>query len=351
VQKFVKPALKALVAAFAAGLLASAAPAAAPKPVPVGEPTPIAAYGGRLVWSRPDGAGGFRLVQRVGGGPVTQLPIPARSVPFDVDLGPTSGGHVLAVYTRCATEPAPTTQSSPIPEYQKGRGCDVYKLDLNGGPEQPYTKVNASDATEFWPTYWKGRVGFARVYDKGPGISYVYVKDVANSHPSERLPGGPDFTSSFRCGQQPCPNVSRPVPLQLELYGSRLAFAWRYQANRGDSYELRVDTVGSKDSVVLDRGTSGLTRLQVAWPSFESGLAYWAHPCSGDSSGCTPARVRLSTSTYTGDIVERWAPSPVSVISHERASGITWVLRADSPGQQSCPCVLDPLRASYEPLR
>lgn len=332
--------LKTVVAAFGAGLLASVAVAAEPKSVSVSAPTPIAAYGGRLVWSRPDGAGGFELVQRAGNGPVTRLPIAPRSVPFDVDLGPTTGGHVLAVYSRCATEPAPT-QGSPIPEYQKGRGCDVHKLDLSGGREARYTKVNASDASEFWPTYWKGRLGFARAYDDGLGGSHLYVKDVASPRRSARMPGGPVFTGE-----------PRPAAGQLELYGSRLAFTWQVPRNEGSTHELRVDTVGSEVGVVLDRGSSGLTSLDVAWPSFEDGRAYWAHPCSGDPSGCTPARVRLSASTYTGDIVELWAPSPDRVISHERAAGITWALRsAPSSGQQDCPCVLEPLRPTYKPLR
>ena len=351
---FVQVVLTAVLATIAAGFLALAGSAIAQTRVPVSAPTPIAAYGGRLVWSRPDGAGGFELVQRVGDGPVTRLPVPSRSVPFDVDLGPTSGGRVLAVYTRCANEPTPT-QGSSTPLYETGRGCDVYKLDVGRGREVRYTKVNASDATEFWPTYWKGRLGFARVYDNGLGSSHLYVKDVASSRPSERLPGGPDFTSRelHSCGEQLCPNVRRPMPGQLELYGSRLAFTWPLPGKEGSADELRVDTVGTKDSLVLDRGSSGLTRLEVAWPSFEGGRAYWAHPCSGDSSGCTPARVRLSTSTYTGDIVELGAPSPDWVLSHERAGGITWVLHPspDSPVPNACPCVLEPLRPSYKPLR
>ena len=334
--------LTVVLASIAVGFPASAV---AQTPVSVSAPTPIAAYGERLVWSRPDGAGGFELVQRVGNGPVRLLPVRPRSVPFDVDLGPTSGGHVLAVYTRCATEPPLLTpeQLAFLPyyaSYEKGRGCDVYKLDLNGGREARYTKVDASDATELWPTYWKGRLGFARVYDSGRGSSHLYVNDVASSRPSERLPGGPVFTGE------------RPVPEQLELYGSRLAFIWPVPSKESITHELRVDTVGSKDSVVLDRGTTGLTALEVGWPSFESGRAYWAHPCYGDGGGCTPARTRLSTSTYTGDIVELGAPFTTrGLISHERAAGITWVLRFDSTqGRQGC-CVLEPLRPSYKPLR
>ena len=96
-----------LATAAVAGLTAPGALAQdTPPPVSaVAAPTPIAAYAGRLVWSEPDGTGSYRLVQRIGDGPVQALPIAARKVPFDVDLGPTSGGTVYAVYSRCHVDP------------------------------------------------------------------------------------------------------------------------------------------------------------------------------------------------------------------------------------------------------
>src|SRR4051794_22398614 len=157
---------------------------------PVADPTPIASYGARLVFSRADGRGGFELVQRVGSGPVEPVGVPPRAVPFDVDVGPTSGGHLLAVYTRCTVEPKANGGEPSITEYQTGRGCDVYKVDLAGGKEERYSKVNASDGTEFWPTYWKGRIGFARVYDHKRNYPYLYVKTIASDAPSERMLGG-----------------------------------------------------------------------------------------------------------------------------------------------------------------
>jgi len=266
---------------------------------------------------------------------------------------------VLAVYSRCATEPS--VRVFGVPEYQTGRGCDVYKLDLQRGQEARYTTVNASTASELWPTYWKGRVGFARVYDREPRKPYIYVKEIASSRPSERLPGGPGGV----CTRRPaaCTPALRPVPLQLELYGSRLAFAWHNPDPRGDRYgryEVRVDTVGSGgDPVVLDRSSSGaLTALLLGWPAFENGRVFWARQCFVDTSGCVRMRRRLSKSTYTGDLLELGAPSPNFVISHERAAGITWVLRdaigaADCRGEPPMPagdCALEPLRPAYAPL-
>ena len=339
-QRFVVTALMALVAAFAAGLPVSAASDATPKPVSVRAPTPIAAYGDHLVWSRPNGAGAFELVRRVGGGPVTRLPIPPRSVPFDVDLGPTSAGRVLAVYSRCRTE----ATGGGIPEYHTGRGCSVYRLDLQRGHEARYTTIHAQSATEYWPTYWKGRLAFARAYDNGNGGSALYVKDVESSSPSARLPGGPPSCT------EPDGCVFQPRPLQLELYGSRLAFVWRIP-DEGDGYQLRVDTVGARDGVVVDRTSTGLTTLVAAWPAFEDGRVFWVRECGGDPSGCTPQRVFLAQSSYTGRIVRRTAPSPSWVIGHERSAGLTWILR-DAPERKSpdC-CVLEALRPSYAPPR
>lgn len=244
--------------------------AAGQEPMPVGgvsAVSPIASYHGRLVWSRSDGAGRFELVQRVGNGPVTRFAIASRGVPFDVDLGPTSSGRVVAVYSRCTTEPAPAAGLDPEGvRYESGRGCEIYRLDLASGEETRYAKVSASDASEFWPTYWKGRVGFARAYDNKPRSPYVYVKDIERSEPSERLPGGPRGTPA-----------TGSAPRQLELYGTRLGFQWRYASTQGTGtvFELRVDTVGG-DHIRVDRRVVGLTAIVIGWPAFENGRAYWS---------------------------------------------------------------------------
>ena len=203
----------------------AAAPAAAQTPAPVTgvtAQTPIAAYKGHLVWSRRDGSGRYELVQRVGNGAITAFKIAHRTVPFDVDLGPTSKGGILAVYSRCKTETLPANGLDPegVP-YQTGRGCDIYKLDLASGKENAYTKANSPEASEFWPSYWKGKLAFGRAYDNKPGYPYLYVKDIESSDPSEKLAGGPRGKPD-----------NQSAPTQLDLYGSRLAFGWRYATRR-----------------------------------------------------------------------------------------------------------------------
>jgi hypothetical protein len=85
--------LVSLCAALLVAALAGPAVAAPPPSIPgVAKPTPIAVWQGRQVWSVPNATGGYGLVQRIGSGPVSALPVAPRGVPFDVDLGPTSSG-------------------------------------------------------------------------------------------------------------------------------------------------------------------------------------------------------------------------------------------------------------------
>ena len=340
--------------AVLAGLMAWSEPAAAQEVAPVtgvSAPTPIAAYQGRLVWSRPDGAGAYELVQRVGNGPVTELPVAPRAVPFDVDLGPTSGGRALAVYSRCATEPAPalSIQQPEGVDYRTGRGCDIYKLDVKGGEEVRFTKASASGATEYWPTYWKGRIAFARAYVSKPQYPYLYVKDVSSAQPSQRVPGGPRGT----------PNTGSS-PGQLELYGKRLGFGWRYRstAGTGTTYELRVDTVGG-GNVRIDRRVVGLTAILIGWPSFQDGRVYWSRGCFGDASGCEGGVSQLRRGTYRAPLTYQQAAGPRTVLAHERDAGVTWVLEQmpTAPAEmQWCglastglpgSCTIQPLRPTY----
>jgi hypothetical protein len=316
-----------------AGLALGAAPAALAQQdvAPVADPTPIASYGGHLVFSRADAAGRFELVQRTGDGPVVPVGVPPRSVPFDVDVGPTSGGHVLAVYTRCASEPKANGGFPAITEYQTGKGCDVYKADLAGGGETRYTKVNASDGTEFWPTYWKGRVGFARVYDHKRDYPYLYVKTVASGAPSERMPGG----RRQECQGGRCSDDDKSVPQALELYGTRLAFAWRFQGlSEGPDYDLRLDTVGGGHRLMDHVNNGGLTAVPIGWPSFEGGRLFWSRGCFADTGGCQ-GRERLVKSTYTGRIVELAAEAPRPLLSHER-DALTTIVLTDASNVADC---------------
>lgn len=328
----------ALVVAPGAGVASAATTVSGISP-----PTPIAAWQGRLVWSVPDGSGKYKLVQRVGDGPVQDVPITSRGVPFDVDLGPTSSGGVYAVYSRCQVEPQFSGQQ--LPDYRTGKGCDVYKLDMGTGAEVRYTKVNASDGSEYWPSYWKGTIAFARAYDKDPSKPYLYTKVISSSKSSERQPGGSRGTG-------------RSSPLQIELYGSRLAFAWSYFVPTADApaYDLRVDTIGGGHLRLDHTNGGGLSSTVLGWPSFENGRVYWLRSCVGDPGGCQKTR-RFQMSAYTGNPTPLVADSPPYVVAQERDQGITWAETDVSSGYicASDPsptprCQIEPLAPDFSPL-
>jgi hypothetical protein len=329
---------------------------------PISRSTPIAVHNGVALWSRQDSRGRYRLVQRVGNGPVTQFRIPSRGVPFDVDLGPASDGRLVAVYSRCRVEPPASFFGTP--EYQSGKGCDIYRLDLRTLAENRYRAVSSRSATEYWPTYWKGRVGFARAYDAKPNYPYLYVKTIMSREKSSRMPGGQrkecnTIRGGPTDGRRYCSDDSKSTPAQLELYGRRLGFAWRYQGN-GESpqYEIRVDTIGGGHIRLDAGGGGGLTLLILGWPSFEEGRIYWSRACFADTGGCVNLRRSFVKASYTRDGTQLRAQSPNYVLSHERDQRVTWTLR-DTSGVGDCKgdppvasgtCLIEPRRPDFAPV-
>jgi hypothetical protein len=263
-------------------------------------------------------------------------------VPFDVDLGPTSSGRVFAVYSRCRVE-APWS-GQLMPQYQLGRDCGIYKLDLTTNTETRYTIVNAPKASEFWPSYWKGVLAFGRAYDSKPGDPYVYAKAVSSSAPSRRLPGGPRGSGTS-------------TPMEIEIYGTRVAFGWRYHGTEeAPAYDLRLDTIGGGHVLVDSTPGGGLSSPMIGWPSFANGRIYWLRSCLGDPGGCATEH-SFEESNYTGTPHPLGATSPEFVQAEERDQGITWAETDISTffGCQTDPvtipsCTIAPLTPDYEPL-
>ena len=319
--------LLCLAAACAPALLP--APAAAQDTVlaRVDRPTPIAAYGGRVAWSVRDPATDrFALVTQDG-----PVPVPTRGVAFDVDLGPGPDGGVTAVYSRCRTEPPNFVQ------LVRGRGCDIYTFDFAAGTERRVAAVSSPSASEAWPTIHKGRIAFARLYDNKRDYPYLYVNA---GEGSRRMPGGQRNT----CSRGRCTDNRRSEPFELELYGRRLAFSWRYtDFAEGFAYDLRLDDVQAGDGDprrIAHAGGGGLSSVRLGWPGFEDGRLYWSQSCFGDPGGCTGRRALLR-SRYTGDIdPDRAAPGGY-VWSHDRDGGATYLVR-DTFGGGGTECRGDP---------
>jgi len=253
-----------------------------------------------------------------------------RAVPFDADLGPGPSGTPVAVYSRCATEVTPSGSFGPS-LYGKGRGCDLYLFDFASGQEIRLASASAPDASEFWPTIWKGTLAFARTYDSKRDFPYVYTRSLQSAARSTRQPGGPR-SACAKCDDR----LSRPIA--LELYGKRLAFAWQYvSTGEGLDTDIRMDTIGGGHVRVAHQGGGGLTHVEPGWPAFESGRLYWSVGCFGDPGGC-PGRYGLRRYQISTGTIDR-APGPASVLSHDRDGGFTWLLDDARPGAD---CMGDP---------
>ena len=337
--------MKRLAAACltAAGMLAAPAVAQAQAVPPaqiatLDRPTPIAAFGGRLVWSVLDRASGtFSLVTRVGG--VTQpVPVPPRRVPFDIDLGPGAHGATVGVYSRCEREPPLGSGFAPT-LYNRGRGCDLFLFDFATGAERRLTSASAPNASEFFPTIWRNTLAFGRTYDSKPDLPYIYTRPVNGSATSTRQPGGArNACRRAANGRTSCSPATVSRPMSLELWGRRLAFAWTFSGlNEGLDTEVRLDTIGGGHTVIAHQNGGGLTQVQLGWPAFANGRIYWSASCFGDPSGC-PGRFGLRRMRISTRQIER-AESAAATIAYEQDGPTSYALTDALPGTD---CLGDP---------
>jgi opacity protein-like surface antigen len=323
-----------------AALLAPAASHAQDQPIAtVDRPTPVASFGGRVIWSTLNQAtGNWSLVTRAGG--VTQtVPVAPRRVAFDADLGPGPDGGVVAVYSRCAQDPPPGSGFAPT-LYNRGRGCDIWMYDFATGTERRLANASSPSATEFFPTIWRNTLAFGRVYDNKPDLPYIYTRPVNGTATSTRQPGGRRnaCTRNRSTGRTACTPIEVNRPMSLELYGRRLAFTWTFNGGReGLNTEIRLDTIGGGHTRVATQNGGGLTQVQLGWPAFEAGQLYWAQACFGDPSGCPGRfglwRYRITTRETTS------APAPAAMLSHDRDAGVDLLLVDTMPGVD---CMGDP---------
>lgn len=278
--------------------------------------TPIASYGGVSAWSTP-GPDGYRLT--VGTEATSRmLPVPPRSVPFDVDLGPDEQGKVAAVYSRCTSEPLqpadnggpqaprpvvdglPIFTSGGLPAYTTGRGCDIYRVEVGGGPEQRLAGASTTQASETLPTIWRDEIAFARVYEQRDGmrdglqlnkLPYLYERRLGGEGGSRRQPGDSRGSSGA------------PGPISLDLYGRHLGLLWEYDG-RGQTPNVRARVVssGKGSDVVATVGGGGMSRAWLTGTGFDAGRFLFGVECIGSQGGCSnaglhrkAARYRLST--------------------------------------------------------
>lgn len=326
---------------------------------PIGAPTPIAAYGGWLAWSEhPAGSStAYRLVLRSPDGVVSRPPIPTRSISFDVDLGPSANGGVVAAYSRCTTEARQSASPTPS-DYGAGRGCAPYLLDIATGVERRVVTADAPDASEVWPSPWRGALAFERVYASKPSYPYLYVGRSDRAARSVREPGGARQVCARdrRTGRSTCSDATRSRAAGLELYGRRFAFGWSYQGlSEGRTSEIRLDTLGGGHELVAHQAGGGLTQVELGWPALVGSTLSWARECYGDPGGC-PGRYGLQRRAIAGGATNGTTTSEPLILSHDADAGASYVLldsgygvcQADPPGPEPT-CVLAAATAAAAP--
>lgn len=183
-------------------------------------PTKVAGYGSVLAWSTWDTAQRrYRLVVRAGNGSARRVRVPGRRLPFDVDVGPDRSGRPVVAYSRCRTEPSPTTRQSTyeentdLPRYDLASGCDIFTYSPADGRERRATGVSSSTESEYLPSVWRGNIAFAR-RSSATANPRLYLRRTGTRR-SQRLSGGPT---------QGDPTVDGPVT--LDLRGTQLVYHW-----------------------------------------------------------------------------------------------------------------------------
>jgi hypothetical protein len=211
------------------------------------DPTPVAGYGGRLVWSRYDARHKlFRLVStRVGR--TRTLPVPPRDVPFDVELGETASGEQLAVYSRCRGG-----ENTFLP-YRAYHGCRLYRYSFDLRHEKPWRMaLPRGVVSAFLPTISHGHLAFAA--RRRDGDVAMYVGHVGSwVRVSIARPGADDPLIGTRHGDA-------AGPTRLALRDGTLAYTWEYSAQRADC-GADSDSDPNPNSMLVVRAVDGGQRV------------------------------------------------------------------------------------------
>jgi hypothetical protein len=128
----------------------------------------VASYGGWAAWSRADAATGmYALITRSPLGVIAAAPVAERTSPFDVELGPTGGARVGAVYSRCADEAA------------RG-GCHLLLLELRSPQAGERSLTPAGGGSDYRPAIWRTRVAFLRKSASAAAPDRIFVWSIGS---------------------------------------------------------------------------------------------------------------------------------------------------------------------------
>jgi hypothetical protein len=338
----------------------------------VARPTPISADDGRIAWSSYDPATSRFSLMTNSAGVTSTVPVKARTVPFDVDLGPARNGHAVAAYSRCRKDPprrdpAIANAIAQMPDWARGRGCDLYQFDFVTGRESRIAAANSAHASEFLPSVWKGQVVFVRVYDERRWPKsmrpYPYLRSLTGSGTSRRLPGGSRSELRFCTGKpMRCRLKVEPGATAMDLWGRRLAFGWDSGDEVSATTALYLETINahSTQRQRLVRGSSGnIQGREIVSAAIGAGRVFAGFTLFGDSTSNHVRRHRITT----GDSDQAVLPQPGAqgsfigpVLSTAVDAGAAFYLESGlSPvgGEPGCtpqtPCRSDPGCSDTQP--
>jgi hypothetical protein len=246
--------LPTLVIAAAVLAAAPAAKAAAAPTLAVEKhATTVSTYRDAIAWSSYDAASGTYRLMLDRAGRIAPAAVKPSKTAFDVDLGTSRGGAVIAVYSR---------------------GGHLYQFDVASGKERKLaTAVHGAKLSE--PTVMAGRIAFVA---RSKGHDSLHLRRGA------RGAGAVVYSS---------PAISDP-----DLSGTRLAFVTATGAGTIHRVEsLRVQTLNGASRTVYQARSGGANYADIVGPAFaaDGTHLFWARRNIGAGSGNRYVRLTLSS--------------------------------------------------------
>ena len=295
---------KTLISALAssAASLAVAGPAAAATVlVEQARPFSVDAAKGVSVYSQYDESiGAYRLVARQGG-QLKTLNVDPQPAPFDVDIGTSRTGALVAVYSRAIDD----------------ENTDLFRYSFASDSETRLVSLSSAYASEHDPSVWGGEIAFLRSTDDGTRRLMV-----GNTGAN----GAPRTLVTRRANQ----GITNPV-----LSSKRVAYLTANLNQEGIGYQaVHTRTLRTgKDRTIHVARSGALNAARVTGPSWsDTGRAlYFARTNSGSGTGNRYHRY----SPATGQVTE--APGNKRAVSTAFIGGAEGLLVTTNPtGSGAC---------------
>jgi hypothetical protein len=337
-------------------LLIAAPPAVADQTIAnVTRPTPLSAFGGRILWSSYDAVSGRYFLTTYEGGTTARLRVASRAVPFDADLGPGPSGGVVAVYSRCGHGPERRpgfagNALAQLPDWETGRGCDLYEYDFAARHEKRLVRASSRHTSEFLPTVSKSRIVFARVFEERRGLAgkraYLYERPLTGKGSTRRLPVGERSTGRF-CSGKPirCRPVLEPGPTVLDFQGKRLVMGWDSADELGPTSSAYLITLGKRPTRkrIFIAASGDIQGIEVVGTTLASGYAWSGVTLFGDTTENELRRFNLGTRASQTTAFARESPFGSALAVVVDGSQVFYLRSGTSPYpgcSQTAPCEL-----------